>query len=451
MKDKGSERPRRRAGRSRTRAAATGDAATTVEMRGGEQVKTALISGRTFFAKALQYSVVDGLAIFEGDIILGTAEEVEARTAQLRDELSGKSAAGIGITGDRYRWPDCTIPYTIDAAMPNQARVTDAINHWQTNTNYRFVLRTTQTAFVTFRAGAGGCSSNVGRQGNQQFVNLEAGCGLGAAIHEIGHVVGLWHEQSREDRDTFVIIHWDKIQPGQEHNFNQHIADGDDIGAYDYASIMHYPRAGFSIDGSDTITPVDATATIGQRNTLSAGDISAANSLCSARVIKPIKERILDTRWETAKELVKDIRLDTKKEVLVDTLKEQPRDTFKEQPFDTAKELIKERIKEIAFDPPKILGDPIGPINPVGPINPIRPVMPGPRLGVPFAVAAPHQAPAAQADLPTAAATLDTQLQEIAQQLGQLEAARAVLQAQYDETSALLGQAMAEHEAAGGS
>ena len=40
-----------------------------------------------------------------------------------------------------------------------------------------------------------------------------------------------------------------------EHNFDQHISDGDDVGTYDYGSIMHYPRDAFSIDGSDTITP----------------------------------------------------------------------------------------------------------------------------------------------------------------------------------------------------
>lgn len=457
------ERPRR--GQGGTPGA--GDPDEARDPQGGEQrssaeVRTALIQGRSFGIRAVQYAVVDGDAIFEGDILLGSAEQVAAETEQLRAVASGQVALGVVISGAQFRWPNCVIPYDIDAALPNQARVTDAIAHWEANTRYRFVRRTAANQaqypdWVTFRPGSG-CSAQVGRRGGQQFVNLGGGCTLGNTIHEIGHVVGLWHEQSREDRDTFVTINWPKIQPGFEHNFNQHITDGDDVGAYDYGSIMHYPRNAFSVDGTDTIRPVDPAAQIGQRLALSAGDIAAANSLCPPKrpkeVVKdPLKEVAKDGRLDTRKELVKDVRLDTRKEQIRDTLKEQIRDTLKEQVRDT--------IKEAARDPMK------GPADlprPGGGVVP-GPLTPGAAGGgaLPFAVATPHHAPGADLvsgggasgaggadDLGSQIMDLDAQLQEIAEAIAEADVHRAALQQQYEELSVLVQQALDAHDQAGG-
>jgi len=412
--------------RSRRPAARNGGGGgeTRGEFRSSPNIKTGLIQRRTGI-KPVQYAVVDGMAIFEGDIVLGTAEEVEAKTQELRDVASGVVALGVAITGAQFRWKNCTIPFTIDPALPNKNRVTDAIAHWQAKTNYKFVQRTNEADFVTYRPG-GGCSSQVGRQGGQQFVTLGDGCTTGNAIHETGHVVGLWHEQSREDRDHFVTIHFDKIQAGFEHNFDQHINDGDDIGAYDYGSIMHYPRDAFSKDGSDTITPTNPpNAQIGQRVALSAGDIAAANSLCT-----PVKKPIFDTK----KEIIKDLVLDTKKESVLDTKKEFV--------LDTKKEFI-ETIKEAALDKQF---DPIGP-DPGRFGQPIK--VGGGGAGTPFAVATPRQAPGAGdagESMADAAMELDQQLQQIADALAQLDAQRAALQQQYDEISRLLTQAVQQHD-----
>jgi hypothetical protein len=399
-----------------------------------------LIRGNSFAVKAVKYVVIDGLAIVEGDIVLGTPDEVEQTTEQLRAEAVSGIASAVVITGAQFRWPNCRIPFTIDPALPNQARVAEAIAHWETNTGFRFPARTTETDFITFRPGSG-CSSQVGRRGNQQFVNLAPGCDRGRVIHEIGHVVGLWHEQSREDRDLFVRINFANIIPGMEHNFDQHITDGDDVGAYEFGSIMHYPRDAFSVNGNDTITPLAALPpgiVMGQRNALSPGDIAAASVLCPKAVKEGPKDGIKDLRKDaikdiprdTIKEQIKDIRFDTRKELIFDTLKEQIRDTIKEGVFDPGP-TIQENVT--------LPGRP--PIDPrVGPITG------GAR---PFAVVTPSQGtPPAGGDvgLQRSIDQLDAQLQQLAEHLAQVEAARQSLQAQYDETSALLAQLIQQHD-----
>ncbi len=256
------------------------------ELLESDEVHTAIISGVTFASKAVQYAVVNGRGIFEGDIDLGAVEDLE----QSNDAMRGLAPVerAVVLTGSQFRWPGGVVPYDIDAAMPDQQRVHDAIAHWEQHTVIRFVLRTPANAgshpnYVHFMHG-NGCFSSVGMQGNgRQDISLGTGCDAGRGIHEIGHSVGLWHEQSREDRDHFVVIHWENITAGQEHNFNQHISDGDDVGAYDYGSIMHYERTAFTKNGQETVTPINpANAQIGQRVALSAGDLAAVASMYGA-------------------------------------------------------------------------------------------------------------------------------------------------------------------------
>ena len=264
------------------------------EFRSSADTRMGFVSGISGFSvKRVRYANVNGVGLFEGDIALGPVEKVEktqvaADTAGLTRTLPASGKGGrpsnvqfaAVIVGQRYRWPGGVIPYELPPGLEVIAGA--AIAHWQEHTSIRFVARTPGNAtaypnYVAFEIGEG-CWSAVGMQGGPQPLSIGAGCGVGQAIHEIAHSVGLWHEQSREDRDQFVRIAWENILPDMQHNFDQHISDGDDVGLYDYESIMHYPATAFTANGLETIVALGGQP-IGQRLGLSAGDIAAVSEL----------------------------------------------------------------------------------------------------------------------------------------------------------------------------
>ncbi|KAJ7987175.1 hypothetical protein DPEC_G00336020 [Dallia pectoralis] len=187
-------------------------------------------------------------------------------------------------------WPDGIIPYVISGNFSGSQRAIfrQAMRHWEKHTCVTFIERTTEESYIVFTYRPCGCCSYVGRRGGgPQAISIGKNCDkFGIVVHELGHVVGFWHEHTRPDRDEQVSISRDNIQPGQEYNFlKMEPGEVDSLGeVYDFHSIMHYARNTFSRGVFlDTILPrYDVNGIrppIGQRTRLSKGDIAQARKL----------------------------------------------------------------------------------------------------------------------------------------------------------------------------
>ncbi|HEX2079692.1 MAG TPA: M12 family metallopeptidase [Longimicrobium sp.] len=247
------------------------------------------------------YTVFGGRAIWQGDIDLGPADRIPSEPP--RPAADGPSRL-VFWDDTFHRWPGGVIPYRIAPNFPAQWRpyLTWAIAHIET-----------RVPGIDFRPHAGEadfleiirsdqpypdgtvekiCTSPVGRIGGAQTVRLGEGClNKGIFAHELLHAAGMFHEHMRCDRDAYIRVNLNAVQVKYRGAFDRVCADGllpvADALEYDEGSITHYGPYDFrrrlattpvivSLRGRDDL--------MGQRDSMSVGDITAMNMLYPAQV-----------------------------------------------------------------------------------------------------------------------------------------------------------------------
>lgn len=174
---------------------------------------------------------MENYGLFEGDIL-----------------LPGNMTDRTAVTSDTALWPDGVIPFVVESSLGrNTAAIEDAMKRIEAQTCLRFVPRTNERDFITLFKGPG-CYSAVGRMGNAQPLSLGDGCVFrGTIIHELLHAVGFYHEHSRSDRDQYITVFLQNVDPRSVSQF-QRLEPWQNrlISPFDYDSVMLYGSSAFS-------------------------------------------------------------------------------------------------------------------------------------------------------------------------------------------------------------
>lgn len=177
-----------------------------------------------------------GWIVIEGDI-------------QVPEDFLGQ-AAGTYVP---KLWSGKTVPFEFAAGVTqaSQTAAVSAMADWEAVSDVVFVPRTNQANWVRFQNSTSGNNSAVGMVGGMQVINIQ-NWNAGTLRHELGHCLGLWHEQSRADRDAYITVNYGNICQtccnGGSCSYNFDIRpEGGEYGPYDFQSIMHYSQWAFSV------------------------------------------------------------------------------------------------------------------------------------------------------------------------------------------------------------
>jgi len=239
------------------------------------RVRTGIYRGRR-----VTYQIVRGKMITEGDIAL---DHVDQRLPERTDHPGGT------LDYLQNLWPKVgsvyQIPYMIDPASGDATNINSAVATY--NSIFAGIIQwvplTTQTDYIDFdldpndTSGVG--NSYIGRVGGKQLIWGSGSCTVPTLLHEVGHATGMWHEQSRPDRNNYVTVLFNNMINVERTDSVMQLDDMQTPTLYDWSSLMHYSAWQFTKNGAPTMESIPAGMPLSNNTGYSASDIDAIKVL----------------------------------------------------------------------------------------------------------------------------------------------------------------------------